>query len=202
VGDDEWIEIRRFDDPLEAEMVRNFLGDHGIRVSVRGNAGATAVLNRFSTVVDIRLDVPRDQVDEAREALDAMEIGDAVDQPFRGLAPAESSDATRYVQPRRAATAMMLGLVVPIGAAQFYAHHGAAGGILLAGVIGAGLGISLGRPELAVAWAILVLADLAAAPGAVRRCNEGRIPSDRTQRLAALAVVVVAFGAAFALTPG
>lgn len=199
MDEEQWIELRRFDDPLEAQMVGDFLREHGIRVSVRGDAGATAVLNRFSTVVDIRLDVPRAEVDAAREALAALEVGDAVEQPFRGLAPADGSEGARYVAPRRAATAMMLGFLVPIGAAHFYARHGAAGGILLAGVIGAGLGMMLGRPELGVAWGVLVLADLAGARAAVRRCNEGRVPSERTQRLSALAVVVLAFCAAFAL---
>jgi hypothetical protein len=199
-SDEPWIEIRRFDDPLEAELVRDFLRDHGVRVSVRGNAGTTAVLNRFSTVIDIRLDVPRAELDVAREALAAMNVGDAGESPFRGLVPATKTDAERYVAPKRPRVAMMLGLLVPIGAAHFHARHGAAGGVICAGVVGALLGILLfGRVELAIAWGILVVADVLGAPAAVRRFNAGRVPPEGIQRLYALGTLVLAFGVALAV---
>lgn len=198
-ADDEgWVEIRRFDDPLQAEMVKDFLRDHGLRVSTRGNAGTTAVLNRFATVVDIRLDVPASQVDAAREALAAMDVGEATEQPFRGLQPAGRDDED-YVPPRRASTAMMLGFVMPIGAGHFYARHGAAGGIFLAGIIGAGLGVVLGLPQLGLAWGILALIDIVGARWAVRRANAGRVPPESAQRLGALAAVAFAFAAALAV---
>ena len=80
---DDWVEIRRFDDPLRADLVKNFLREHGVHVATRGDPGVTAVLNRFATVIDIRLDVPRGELATAEEALVAMEA-EGVDQPFRG----------------------------------------------------------------------------------------------------------------------
>jgi Putative prokaryotic signal transducing protein len=195
VAGEDWTEIRRFDDPLQASMVKDFLEDHGVRVSVRGNAGATAVLNRFATVVDIRLDVPASEVEAAREALLAMDVGEASEQPFRGLRPPAppGDDAAVYVAPRRAMTAMMLGFVVPIGSAHFYARHGAAGGILLAGIIGAGFGVVLGLPQLGLAWGLIALADIVGGYWAVKRFNAGRVPTEAAQRAVALLVVGASF---------
>lgn len=197
--DEPWVEIRRFDDPLQAEMVKDFLRDHGVRVSTRGNAGTTAVLNRFATVVDIRIDVPESEVDAAREALSAMDVGSASEQPFRGLSPVDR-EAEDYAPPRRVATAMMLGFIVPIGAGHFYARHDAAGAILLSAIIGAGLGVMLGLPQLGLAWAILALVDIFGSRWAVHRYNAREVPPEGTQRLAALVAVALAFAAAFALT--
>lgn len=195
MSETEWLEIKRYDDPLQAEMVSDFLREHDIAIRQRGNAGATSVLNRFSTIVDIRLDVPRDQFAQALETLEALEAGDSSEQPFRGRSPA-AAEFQRYVAPKKGTAAMMLGFMVPIGAAHFYAGHGAAGAILFAGVIGSFLGVALGHHELGLAWGILVLADILGARRAVRRHNEGRIPSENQQRLAALCVLGVAFACA------
>src|SRR5262245_42720850 len=139
---DGWVEVARFDDPMRADMTRDFLRDHDIPVRMRGNAGSTAVFNRFNTIVDIRLDVHERDLESAREALRALEIGPASEQPFRGQHPAASGDgAEAYIPPRKTMTALMLGVLMPIGAAHFYARHGAGGTILFAGVIGAVLGI-------------------------------------------------------------
>jgi hypothetical protein len=130
---EDWVEIRRFDDAIPAEMTRDFLRDHGLAVRMRGNVGGTALLNRFNTVMDIRLDVGRHDLESAREALQAMEAGDAVEQPFRGRSPKTKEEEAAYVPPRKTAAAMILGFLLPIGSGHFYARHGAAGSILLAG---------------------------------------------------------------------
>lgn len=195
-GQDAWIEIKRFDDPLRSEMVRDFLRDHGIQTRMRGNAGSTSVLNRFDTILDIRLDVPAALLEQAKEALVALEAGDSAEQPFRGRVPA-SPDSEAYVPPRKPAAAMMLGFIVPIGAGHFYARHGAAGAILMAGVIAAFLGVMFaGHVELGVAWGIILVADVVGSYFAVKRHNAGTIPSEGKQRIVALGVVVLAFAAA------
>ncbi len=195
--EDEWIEIKRFDDPLHSEMVRDFLRDHGVQTRMRGNAGSTSVLNRFNTILDIRLDVPVALLEQAKEALVALEAGHSTEQPFRGRMPADP-EVDRYVPPRKPMAAMMLGIVVPIGGAgHFYARHGAAGAILMAGVIAAFLGVMFaGHIELGVAWGILLVADVIGAYFAAKRHNAGTIPSEGKQRIVALGVVVVAFAAA------
>lgn len=195
---DEWIEIRRYSDPLQAEMVKNFLREHGVRFSMRGDPGASAVLNRFATIIDIRLDVPRSQVDSAEEALAAMEAASAVEHPFRGgggVAPPESTPPAPA--PRKTIYGVFLALLFPFGAGHFYAGHTAAGTILGAGIIAGVLGGFLGRPDLFRASALLVAADVLGVMFAVKRHNEQRIPPDTHQRGAAFVAVVIAF--AFAL---
>jgi hypothetical protein len=200
---EEWIEIRRYVDATAAEMTRDFLLEHDVAARLRGNTGATSVLNRFTTVIDTRLDVKRGQIDLAREALHALEIGDSVEDPFRGRRPIAPDEETPYVAPKKASAAMMLGFILPIGAGHFYARHGAAGGILFAGILASILGtIVAARPELAIAWTVIVVADIVLSPAAVRRFNEGKVPAEGTQRAVALGVLAVAFGAAFALGGG
>lgn len=199
--DDEWVEIRRFVDATQAEMTRDFLRDHDIAARLRGNTAATSVLNRFDTVIDTRLDVRKEDLDAARDALIALEMGDAVvEEPFRGARPRDREEEGEYIAPKKTAAAMMLGFLVPIGAAHFYARHGAAGGILIAGIVGSFLGAFLGqRPELFLAWAVIVALDIALAPFAVRRYNAGRVPSEGRQRAGAALVVAAAFAVALLL---
>jgi hypothetical protein len=197
---EEWIEIRRFVDATAAEMTRDFLLDHDVPARLRGNTGVTSVLNRFTTVIDTRLDVKRGHLEDAREALHALEIGDSVEDPFRGRRPLAPADDAPYVAPKKASAAMMLGFMLPIGAGHFYARHGAAGGILFAGILASILGsVFSGRPELMMAWSMIVAADVVLSPRAVRRYNEGKVPPEGRQRAVALGVLAVAFGVAFAL---
>jgi hypothetical protein len=202
-GDEEWVEIRRFVDATNAEMTRDFLRDHDIDARIRGNSGATGVLNRFTTVIDTRLDVRRGDLDAAREALHALEAGAANEDPFRGRRPVEPDDELPYAPPKKASAAMFLALLIPIGAGHFYARHGAAGTILLAGIAGGFVGGLLGGGVVPMlACALIVGADIVLCPFAVRRNNQGRIPSDGRQRAFALAVVAAAFAAAYVLGRG
>ncbi|HEX7664017.1 MAG TPA: DUF2007 domain-containing protein [Polyangiaceae bacterium] len=92
--DEEWVELRRYNDPIEADMAKDFLETSGVRVLTRGNSGVTGVLNRFDTVLDIRLVVPKSELDEAREALEALNAPPRQSSPFRGFGKtSEEEDA-------------------------------------------------------------------------------------------------------------
>lgn len=195
VGDD-WVEIRRYVDPLQAHMVKDFLRGHGVRVSTRGDPGPSAVLNRFATIIDIRLDVPRGELATAEEALDAMESEGSA-HPFRGGGAAAPESIGPTAPPRRTAIfAAFLACLFPLGAGHFYARHNAAGTILGAGIVGGALGGLLGQPTLFRAAALLVAADALGSIVAVKRHNEQRIPSEASQRRVALVAVAIAFAAA------
>jgi hypothetical protein len=200
--DDDWIVLRRYDDPLDAQIAVDFLRHHDIRVSLQGNSGSTSILNRFDTVLDIRVVVPRSDAGAAREVLDAMTVDVHGEQPFRGRAPA--SQAIEPVHRRRyKRAAFVLALAVPIGGGHFYAQHNAAGIVIAGGIVGGFLGVLLrGPPALLVASAILVLVDALLAPIAVRRFNEGRVPSDETQRKWALGVVALSYAIALLFSRG
>jgi hypothetical protein len=200
---DDWVVLRRFDDAMEAEVIVNFLRDHGVSVGLRGNSGATSVLNRFATVLDIRVVVPEAELAHAREVLTAMTAEDATVEPapeleeevpsgspYRGGAARPRSVETR---PRSRMAAVVLAFVVPIAGGHFYARHNAAGIILAAGIGGCVLGAMVGKmPPLLVSAALIVLIDAVFASRAARRCNEGRVPPDSTQRAWAVVAVIVA----------
>lgn len=198
---DDWVEVRRFADPIGAEMIRDFLADHDVRVAIRGNPQATRMTWSQTSDV-IRIVVARPDLEKAKEALEAMTAGEQ--HPFRGPTPPreeeEEERVEAFVKPRSALAAAALALIVPIGAGHFYARHGAAGTILCAGMVGAILATFLsGEPAFFGAWGLLVLVDILGALFAVRRFNRKRVPSEGTQRRWAVGAVVLAFVAAWLL---
>src|SRR5262249_22193540 len=143
--DDAWVIIRRFDDPVEAEITQQFLRDHDVPVSVLGNSGATSILNRFTTVLDIRLTVPESRIDAAREELSEL-VAPLPDHPSRGKSPAQGGGEV-LVKRKSAAAAFILACLVPIGGGHFYAQHTAAAAVLAAGIVGGYIGAIVGsRP--------------------------------------------------------
>lgn len=197
--EEEWIEIKRFGDPIGADMIRDFLREHEVRVQIRGNTQATR-MTWSQTSDNIRIVVHRDDLERAREALEAMNQGDAQGHPFRDLSvPREEDDhEEKFVKPRSVIAAAVLACIVPIGAGHFYARHGAAGTILFAGILGAWAAAVLGgHHEMARAWAILVAIDVVGSFFAVRRFNVGRPTPEGTQRRWAIVAVVVAFAGAW-----
>jgi hypothetical protein len=191
---DEWVEVRRSSDAIGADMICDFLREHEVRAAIRGNTRATRMT--WSATTDlIRIVVAKADLEKAHEALAAMSAGDT--HPFRGPSPPpaegeEIEDA--FVKPRSALAAAMLGLLVPMGAGHFDARHGAAGTILCAGTVGSVLGMWLtGRPELARAWAILVVLDVVGSVLAVRRFNRQQVPAENVQRRWAMGAVAIAF---------
>jgi hypothetical protein len=196
--EDDWVEVRRFDDAIGATMIRDFLVDHDVRCAIRGNPQATR-MTWSQTTDNLRVVVPAGDLDKAKEALEAMSAGDT--HPFRGAAPRDEDDEgpeSKFVKPRSAIGAAMLAVFVPIGAGHFYARHGAAGTMLCVGMLGsAGAAIVLGHAELFRAWGILVIVDIIGSYFAVRRFNQHRIPPENVQRMWGFIAVIVAFGIAW-----
>lgn len=195
--DDDWIEVRRFDDAIGATMIRDFLLDHDVRVAIRGNPQATR-MTWSQTSDNLRIVVAPADLEKAREALAAMSAGDT--HPFRGPAPiADDTDTEeRFEKARSGLGAAMLAVFVPIGAGHFYARHGAAGTILCLGMVGAVLGsVLFGHPELFRAWMILIALDAVTSFFAVRRHNQKRIPPDSVQRQWAMGGVIAAYALAW-----
>ena len=197
-AEDDWVEVRRFDDAIGVTMIRDFLLDHDVRAAIRGNPQATR-MTWSQTSDNLRIVVAPEDLEKAREALAAMSAGDA--HPFRGPSPlAEDECEEKFEKPRSGLGAAMLACFVPIGAGHFYARHGAAGTIFAIGMIGAVLGsIVFGRPELFRAWMILIVIDAVGAFLAVRRFNDKRVPPDAVQRQWAMGAVVAAYALAWLL---
>ena len=204
--DDEWVVLRRYDDGMAAQIAVDFLRDHGVSVGLRGNSGATSVLNRFDTVLDVRIVVRQKDLTDAQEALRALEAPPASSRvgeehpeeearssghPYRAVRAAQEETMPRY---RRAAFA--LALLVPIGSGHFYARETHAGVTYLSGILGGiALGAATRQSWLFAASGILVLFDAATAPAAVARHNAGtlRTPAAQIGRsLLALAAALVA----------
>jgi len=206
--DEEWVVLKRYDDGLAAQIAKDFLTDHGIRVGIRGNSGATAVLNRFDTVLDVRLVVQHRDLGEAREALVALEApppsprgADAADDdspaghPYRSLRAPKEERMPRY---RRAAFA--LALLVPIGSGHFYARESQAGVVFLSGILACVLGAVITQAAWPlVAAGVIVLGDAITAPSAVARYNAGALRSHGSQLARACLFVSVVLVATFAL---
>jgi hypothetical protein len=205
---DDWVTIASFDDPVEAEMTCDFLKTHGITLRQLGNAPQVAVLNRFQTIVDIRIAVREADVEEATEALAALRSERRDAHPYRGASEdsskvveqeGEGDDRGPKKRTRRAAFA--LALLLPIGSGHFYAHHGAAAAIVLAGILGGMIATIAGRaPWAFVASAILVAGDALLSPLAVARHNAGKVPSEGKQRVVAAGAVAAAFAIAWLLS--
>jgi hypothetical protein len=191
--DTEWVLALQSRDAVEAEMAERFLADHDVPVRVSG--GTTHALPAMG-LNDVRILVPRGDLARAQEILKALDQGAPDSHPFRQGAALEPYE--KPVERRKWPFAVVLAFCVPIGAGHFYARHGAAGGVLLAGIVGTAFaGIWLRVPELLHATVLIIALDVLLSPFAVRRFNEGKIPPDSTQRLGALGLVVGALVIAF-----
>ncbi len=200
--DEKWIELRRYNDPVEADMARDFLKMHDLRVSIRGNSGATGVLNRFDTILDIRLVVPESELDRAREALEAMQSPPPTtpSSAYRGLGPEvrKVPDEERIPDKKSPFASIGFGLIFPIGAGHSYADHREAGKIFGLATVGSALvAMITGATWLWVTAFVLVLTDALASPFAVTRFNLGKVSPVAKQRTWALVAVVLAFVAGY-----
>ncbi len=184
---EEWVELVRVHDRFEADVTARFLDDHGVAVQTSG--GANTALPMIG-LTDIRLLVPRTELERALQVLAAMRGGDAERHPFRGVPP-EPYEAPKAS--RKAPFAVMLALLVPIGAGHFYAGHTGAGAMLAGGIVGGFVGAYFGAHSLIYASMLLVLLDAALSPLAVRRHNRQDTPSEPAQRIGAISVVVAAY---------
>lgn len=201
--DEDWVEVRRYTDPIGAEVIRDFLADHDVRVAILGNPQATRFTWSQTSDV-IRIVVAREDLETAKEALEAMTAGEQ--HPFRGPTPAALDDeeeeqrVDNFEKPRSGLSAAVLALFVPIGAGHFYARQGAAGTILLAGMLASFLVAAVAREAMFFsAWGMLIVFDIIGSFFAVRRFNQKRIPPDAVQRRWAAGAVAVAFITAWGL---
>jgi hypothetical protein len=183
----DWVELVRVHDRFQADVTVRFLEDHDVPVQTSG--GANTALPMMG-LTDVRILVPRDELERATQALEAMRGGRAQEHPFRDQPP-EAYDAP--VAKRKPAFAFMLALLVPIGGGHFYARHGAAGTIFAAGIIGIWFAAFFWNRSVVYTCALLVVLDAVLAPFAVRRANADRIPSDGRQRLWGVGGVVLAW---------
>jgi hypothetical protein len=188
-----WVELRRFVDPVEADLVHQFLVAHDVQVATRGNSPEIGVLNRFNSVIDIRLDVPAEELERARELLATIGDERLVEQPFRGRTaverPDEGDDST-WRSRRSARAAFMLAFAVPVGGGHFYARHHVAGAVYALGIVGSLVGFFVTTSRAAVIAAmLLVLIDAVSSVRAVRRFNAHDVPSSMRQFIGALLAV-------------
>jgi hypothetical protein len=192
---EEWVLLRRYDDGLTAQIALDFLRDHGVPVAVRGNSGSLAMLNRFDTVLDVRLVVPHHHLESALEALSALEApGTPIEtseelvpisgHPYRDLASAPE------ISPRYRRAAFALALMMPIGSGHFYAGENVAGVVFAIAIAASALS------GHALAAVLVVACDAIGSLWAVQRHNAGGEPAARSaQALRALACVAVAIAA-------
>jgi hypothetical protein len=195
--------LRRYDDGLAAQIALDFLRDHGVPVALRGNSGATAVLNRFDTVLDVRLVVREEHLAQALEALSALEapgapiesrdeLAPTSGHPYRDASEREEEPPMRY---RRAAFA--LALMLPIGSGHFYAGENVAGSVFASAIAACALAaITMRSNAPALAAIFIVACDALGSRAAVGRHNARTPASPASQALRALACVASAIAAA------
>jgi len=183
----DWVELVRVHDRFQADVTVRFLEDHDVPVQTTG--GANTALPMMG-LTDVRILVPRDELERARQALEAMRGGRADEHPFRDKPPEEYEAP---VAKRKPAFAFMLALLVPIGGGHFYARHGATGTILAAGILGGYVAALFWNRSVIYTCALLVALDAVLATFAVKRANAGEIPPDGKQRLWGVGAVVLAW---------
>ena len=192
---EEWVLLRRYDDGLAAQIALDFLRDHGVPVAVRGNSGSMAVLNRFDTVLDVRLVVQERHLEHALEALEALEAPGAPIESREELAPISGHPyrdvrGVIEISPRYRRAAFALALMLPIGSGHFYAGENVAGVVFAAAIASCALS------GHAVAAIFVVACDALTSLSAIERHNAGRAASRSAQAPRALACVAVAIAAA------
>ena len=119
-----WLVVRVFGGPVEAEMARAFLVEHDVRAVLRGPSSTTHSLTRFAGGAEVALLVPREDLEEARDALAAL-APETRELPFRGAVPCErerSGEAERSSRaggprPRSVVAVLVAASVLPIAAA-------------------------------------------------------------------------------------
>ena len=198
--------LRRYDDGLAAQIALDFLRDHGVPVALRGNSGATAVLNRFDTVLDVRLVVREEHLAQALEALSALEapgapiesrdeLAPTSGHPYRDASEREEEPPMRY---RRAAFA--LALMLPIGSGHFYAGENVAGSVFASAIAACALAAITMRSDapahgFGLAAIFIGACDALGSRAAVGRHNARTPATPASQALRALACVAAAIAA-------
>jgi hypothetical protein len=194
-----WVVLRHYDDGLAAQIALDFLRDHGIPVGLRGNSGSTAVLNRFDTVLDVRLIVRAKHRLRALEALHALEEPGTPIETREELVPCsghpyrDTTSRDLAPMPRYKRAAFALALMLPIGSGHFYAGENVAGCVFASAIALLSVSaLALRAESFFIAAMLVVASDATLALSAVERHNDSRHASPATQALRACACVAAA----------
>jgi hypothetical protein len=163
------------------------------------------VLNRFDTVLDVRLVVQAEHLPQALETLSALESpGTPIElrdelAPISGH-PYRDTEAHADPMPRYKRAAFALALMLPIGSGHFYAAENVAGAVFCSS-IAASLGVALvTRSERPLVAALFVIAcDALTSLAAVDRHNTRSAAGWSSQAFRATACVAFAVVAAMLL---
>jgi hypothetical protein len=189
---DDEVELRRYDSAFDAELALGFLREHGVRARLKGS-GTSSILDRFTTVVDIRLVVPRASREAGERALEAMSMNEdeamasargreepAGAVPYRGAGPTADDDGP-VIHDQRYRRGVIVGVVFP-GGAHLYARQAVMGWILFAAILGFWVvGAVTGQRWMGLAGFLLGFYDIAHGVLAVERHNAGKDPPARAQ---------------------
>lgn len=206
------VELRRFDSAFDAELALGFVREHGVRARLKGS-GTTHLLDRFTTVVDLRLMVPASERDAGIAALEAMELDDEAAEEAAQKRLDESASGGAAYRERRATTEddgpalkdfrYRSGAVVGVmwfGGAHLNARQSVLGWFLF--VVMWALLITALRTGVAwmiVTFGMLLFYDIAHGILAVDVHNSGKRVEAKTQLLHGLTVLLVASLASMAL---
>lgn len=210
-AEEDEVELRRFDNAFDAELALAFLREHDVRARLKGT-GTSALLDRFTIVVDIRLMVARADQEAGLRALEAMtlddESADAVaaqraddelrESAYRARRETEEDDGPK-VRDFRYRRGVVVGVLFA-GAAHVHARQPVMGAILFVAVWSLILwGTRAGLLWTGPAAMMLVVYDIAHGVIAVDQHNAGRDASSRAQVVHGLFAVLVASLAGMAL---
>jgi|GEM_PF-1859136 len=138
---EEFVPLTTCRDDAEVIGVRSLLESEGIRVFVQGEHHRAVTGQMFGAMVELRVHVPRKDLDEARELLEEIEYAEHLppektdaDPKDRSLqrfleehdeesAPLVEPDLPKNLSPRRPWVAVVIALFIPLGLAHLYARR-------------------------------------------------------------------------------
>jgi hypothetical protein len=211
--DEDEVELRRFDNAFDAELALAFVREHGVRARLKGS-GTTHLLDRFTSVVDLRLVVPAGEREAGMAALEAMELGEQSsdeaahprldEEELHGDVPYRERRSNRHEDaPSRKDVRYRRGAIVGVawfGGAHLNARQSVLGWFLCVAMWTLLLAaVTTGKPWLIVTFTMLWLYDIAHGIVAVDLHNEGKRVEPKMQLLHGLVVLLVASLASMAL---
>jgi len=212
------VTVFRTKDPVEGELVLGLLTQEGVDARLLGTRNA-ALIGVAANVFDLKIEVPREDADEAAEIIDAYVKGERA-QPDGDDAGGEAGgdeaggdeagggeaggDEAGDDEPprRRPLLAAGASLLVP-GGGHFYARRIVTGLVIVLGHVGGFAALAQGAyVESTCGWLIivgLIAADLAGGQFAVRAWNRGARPSAWRELAAGALLVALVYGAGVAI---
>lgn len=216
MADERFVTVAMLDDPVQAEMIRDVLGQAGI-VSTMQGAEHRGMLGVVGMYIQIPVQVPQSRAAEAAEIIDALDNPDAeIVEDDRARHDADRAPSAREPgegpyrvsaapppprSPRLKRVAAFCSLALTFGTGHFYARESTAGFALLAAeLLAFALSVSV-APTAVYAVLGLVLFDLIGGLRACDRYNEGRSRSRGGQVALAGGASVAFLGAAVLAGP-